>query len=393
MSPTYETELADALELMAVPGEPGKEGRIAEVVREKLLAMGVGAEAICTDQAHRSSELGGETGNLIVRLDGHGRGQRRMISTHLDTVPGCVGSKPRRAGGRVVNDAPGKALGVDARAGCAVVLAAARALAGRRGDHPPWTLVFFVQEEIGLVGSRWLDVALLGEPLPAMAFNFDGGEPEEVTAAVIGTERLHITVRGVAAHSSRPIRGISAAVIGVRAAAEMADAGWHGPIDRPEGRGLANLGILRGGTGSNVVMPELYALVEARSHEKDFRSRIIAEWTGAFRRAVEQANAEADQAAGQARVDFAPGPVYDPYALPDDAPVVRAALDAARRAGLEPRRVTDDGGQDSAWIVAHGIPAVGLGFGARASHSEDEWMDVVRFQQACRLAVELASAG
>ena len=30
MTPTGETELTDALELMAVPGEPGKEGQIAQ---------------------------------------------------------------------------------------------------------------------------------------------------------------------------------------------------------------------------------------------------------------------------------------------------------------------------------------------------------------------------
>ncbi|KKK81173.1 hypothetical protein LCGC14_2816150, partial [marine sediment metagenome] len=191
MSVTDDIDIQNVLELLAVPGEPGKESRIAGGVREKLLAMGVPAEAICSDQAHRSSEIGGETGNLIVRLEGRGQGERRMLSTHLDTVPGAVGCKPRLAGDRVVNDAAGRALGADARAGCAVLLAAARALLELRGDHPPRTLVFFVQEEIGLVGARWLDVSMLGDPAPAMAFNFDGGDPAKIATAIIGAERLH----------------------------------------------------------------------------------------------------------------------------------------------------------------------------------------------------------
>ena len=389
---THDPDLANVLELLAVPGEPGKEGEIARVVRENLLRAGVPSDCVVTDDAHRKSTSSGEVGNLIIRLDGHGRGERRMLSTHLDTVPGAVGCRPRVQGGRVVNAAPGKALGADARAGCAVLLGAARALVARGGDHPPWTLVFFVQEEIGLAGARWLDVGLLGEPRPAMCFNFDGADACELTRKVIGAERLHITVTGVAAHTMTPRRGISAAEIGARAAAEMMEAGWHGAIEQPGGRGLANLGVLRGGTGSNVVMPELYALIEARSHNKAFRSAIIAAWKEAFRRAVDRANAEATGADGRADVTFAPGPVYDPYELPADAPVVRAAAEAIRRIGLRPTRVDDDGGQDTAWVVAHGIPAVGLGFGGRAAHSPDEWLDLEQFRLSCRLAVELVNA-
>ncbi len=391
MSTTGDIDVQNVLELMAVPGESGHEGQMAARIREKLREMGVPEECIVTDQANRASEIGGETGNLIVRLDGRGTGERRMLTTHLDTVPGAVGCRPRLEGGRIVNDAPGRALGADARAGCAVLLAAARALQATGGDHPPRTLVFFVQEEIGLVGARHLDVSLLGRPRPAMCFNFDGAEPDEVDVAVVGTERLHVTVTGVAAHTSRPWKGISAAAIACRASAEMMDGGWHGVIDRPEGKGLANLGILRGGTGSNVVMPELYALLEARSHDKAFRSHIIETWRQAFTRAVERANAEGDRAEGAASVSFKPGPIYDPYVLPEDAPVVQAAAEALRRIGLELKPLIDDGGQDSAWIVAHGIPAVGLGFGARAAHSPDEWLDVERFGLACRLAVELAT--
>ena len=393
MNAIDDVDLKNVMELMAVPGEPGKEADVARLVRQKLIALGVPAGNIVSDQAHRRSEIGGQVGNLIVRFPGRGEGPCRMLATHLDTVPGAVGCKPRLQGDRIVNDAAGKALGADARAGCAVLLAAARALVELAGDHPPRVLVFFVQEEIGLVGSRWLDVELLGEPRPEMCFNFDGAEATEVVRAVIGTERLHITVRGVAAHSSTPRRGISAAAIQARAMAELVDAGWHGVVDGPEGRGLANLGVIHGGTGSNVVMPELYALFEARSHNRDFRRRIVEVWKEAFRRQVQRANDEACCAEGRAEVSFRPGPVYDPYALPENAPVVQAAVDAIRRAGCEAKLIIDDGGQDSAWVVAHGIPAVGLGFGGRAAHSVDEWLDVEQFKLACKVAAGLAKAG
>ena len=393
MTDREDAALRDLLDLLPVPGEPGRERGIAEVVRARLLEMGVPESGMRFDTANRRSEIGGEVGNLIVHIDGRGGGERRMLSSHLDTVPGAVGSKPRVEGDRVVNDEPGRCLGGDARAGCAVMLAGARRLMEMKGEHPPWTLAFFVQEEIGLVGARWLDVELLGDPLPAMCFNFDGGDVCEVTSSVIGTERMHVDVSGVASHTQATRRGISASEIFCRAAAECQAGGWHGVVEQSGGKGLANVGVLRGGTGSNVVMPELYALLEARSFDRDFREEILETWRAALRASAEGANAERPEAAGRAEVSFRQGPIYDPYALAADHPAVLAASEAVRAVGLEPKLVDDWGGQDTAWITAHGVPAVGMGFGGRKAHTPEEFVDLNEFKRACALTEKLVSAG
>ncbi len=382
----------DLLTLLAIPGPPVEEAAVAEHLRRALLAAGVDVACITTDDAARQSEYGGNTGNLIVRLDGQRSGPRRMFSAHMDTVPGAVGAMPRldEAGGRIVNDAPGKALGGDNRTGCAVLLHVARTLCQRRGDHPPTTLVFFVQEEVGLVGSRGLDVARLGAPKPAMCFNFDIDDADEFITAVIGTERFTIDIDGVAAHSGiNPADGVSAALIAAAALAELAQGGWHGVIAKPEGRGTANVGILRGGTGSNVVMPALHILAEARSYDVPFRKSIIRVWQEAFVRA---AAACRNRGGVAGKVRFGSGPTYEAFALDAEAPVVQAALAAARRCGLSPRCVSNDGGMDANWIVAHGIPTVTIGCGQRHIHMPAEEVDLRQFTLACRLAVELATA-
>jgi len=46
---------------------------------------------------------------------------------------------------------------------------------------------------------------------------------------------------------------------------------------------------------------------------------------------------------------------------------------------------------DTCQIVAHGIPAVGLGMGEYLAHSADEWIDVPKFLKSCDLAVALAA--
>jgi tripeptide aminopeptidase len=292
-------------------------------------------------------------------------------------------------GGRIVNDAPGKALGGDNRTGCAVVLQVARALCERCGDHLPTTLVFFVQEEVGLVGARGLDLSRLGQPKPAMCFNFDGHDADEFVTAVIGAERFTIDIEGIPAHSGiNPFDGVSAGVIAAYALAELAHFGWHGVIEKPEGRGTANVGIMRGGTGSNVVMPAMHILAEARSHDLSFRKKIIAAWQEEFAR---QARARHNRAGESGRVRFGPGPTYEAFALEPEAPVILAAQAAAQRCGLDPRCVSNDGGMDANWIVAHGIPAMTIGAGQRSVHTPAETIDLRQFELGCRLAVDLAT--
>ncbi len=378
----------DLLNLLAIPGPPGDEAKVAEHLRAVLLKLGVSPECIIHDDAHRQSEYGGACGNLIVRLDGHGRGERRLFSAHMDTVPGCVGAVAKLGDGKIVNTAEGKALGGDNRTGCACVLQVARTLLDRKGDHPPTTLVFFVQEEVGLVGSRGLDLSKLGEPKPSVGFNFDGHYPEEFLIAVTGTERFTIDIEGIAAHSGmNPEDGVSAALILSDALVELDRAGWHGAISKPEGEGRANVGTLRGGTGSNVVMPALHILAEARSHDPVFRARIIAAWKDAFQRsAAHQRNREGKSGT----VTFGPGPTYEAYALPDDAPVVRLALTAAERIGLKPKLISDYGGNDANWLAGHGIPAITIGCGQRHVHMPAEEIDLANFLRACDLARALA---
>jgi len=383
-----ETALTDLLELLTISGPPSEEATVAAHLCEKLRALGIPDEHMVFDRAQNQSEYGGNTGNLIVHLNGHGRGERWMFSTHMDTVPGAVGTQPAIEGEWIVSKTPDKALGGDNRAGCALLLQVAKMLQRRNGDHPPVTLVFFIQEEVGLVGARGMDLALLGTPSPAFCFNFDGGAPDELVTTVIGTERFNIHIEGLAAHAgSRPEMGVSAAMIASTAMAKLYEGGWHGQIVKPEGEGSANVGILNGGTGSNVVMPNLHILAEARSHSPEFRKTIINTWKDAFTQAAASiTNSEGTKGS----VNFSPGPTYEPYDLPPDAPVIRAAMEAAKQCDLKATCVTNNGGMDANWIVAHGIPALTIGVGQQNAHTPQERLHLPRFHTACRLAVTLA---
>ena len=138
------------MDLMAIPGRSCHESLVAEWIRKQLQKAGVPASSISTDTAHRRSPAGGELGNLIVRIKGTAPGPHRLLMAHMDTVPLAVGCKPIRKGDIIRPASRTTALGGDNRAGCAAVLTAITEVKRQKLPHPPLTLLFTVQEEIGL---------------------------------------------------------------------------------------------------------------------------------------------------------------------------------------------------------------------------------------------------
>lgn len=374
------------LEMLPIPGRSGQEGRLVQFVTQRLRQAGARAEWIRTDQAHRQSPLGGESGNLILKLPGTRRGPRRLLMAHLDTVPLCVGAVPVVQGDLIKPADPQTALGADDRAGAAVVLTAALEVLERGLPHPPLTFLWTVQEEVGLFGARFLQTSLLGKP--QLAFNFDGGSFEKATVGATGGYRMDLRVTGRASHAGNaPEKGVSAIAIAALAIAELHREGWHGRIEKRGRTGTSNVGVIHGGEATNVVTPEVHLRAEARSHDPAFRQRIVRAIEKAFRDAARQVRSS-EGARGhveiQGRLD------YEAFRLADREPCVLAAEAAVRAVGGQPMRAITDGGLDANWMTARGIPTVTLGCGQRNPHTTEELLERSTFRQACRVALRLA---
>jgi tripeptide aminopeptidase len=387
--PNLERALSLALELMALPGRSGEEAQVAACVRQHLLQAGAPAAAIQTDSAHLRAPQRGDTGNLILKLPGTSRGPRRMLSAHLDTVPICVGAVPVVQDGFVRAASAQTGLGGDDRAGVAVTLTAALEILEHRLPHPPLTFVWFVQEETGLHGSRCVTKSLLGGP--RLAFNWDGGPAAKVTIGATGGYRLSIDITGVAAHAGvAPQWGVSAITIAALAIADLHRGGWLGAVQKGRCRGTSNVGVIRGGEATNVITDRVTLKAEARSHNPQFRQRIVTEIEKAFARAageVQNVMGAAGHAQFDGRLD------YEAFALSPDEPCVVAAEAAVRALGREPERAISNGGLDANWTVRHGIPTVSLGCGQLNVHTVTESLDIKEFHDACRIALRLATGG
>lgn len=377
------------LELLGVTGPSGREAEIVELVVQKLRQAGAPRDWIHTDQAHRRSPFGGQVGNLVLRLPGAGRGRRRLLMAHLDTVPLAEGAVPVVRGRYVVPADPHTALGADDRSGAAVLLWTAMEILRKRLPHPPLVFVWTVQEEVGLYGARNLKLALLGKP--QLAFNFDGGSPEKVTVGATGGYRMAIDVEGVAAHAgSSPEEGVSAIAIASLAIAELHQQGWHGLIQKGGRSGTSNVGVVQGGQATNVVTPQVEVRAEARSHDPAFRRRIVQAIQRAFRKAAREVR-NCHGVTGKVLIDGRLD--YESFLLPTSDPSVLAAEAAVRRVGGQPARVVSNGGLDANWLSARGIPTVTLGCGQIGQHTAGERLDLDQFRRACDVALCLATGG
>jgi tripeptide aminopeptidase len=369
--------------LMTIPGPSTREQAVADFIIAALTKAGMAKSVITFDSAHRRSRYGGECGNLIIKLPGTARGPRRMLVAHMDTVPLCVGCKPIQRGGWIRAADPHTALGADNRSGVAAVLTAAMHLLEHKLPHPPLTLLFPVQEELGLVGARFVAKGKLGHP--KFAFNFDGGAPDKLTIGATGAYRMTITIRGIASHAGvRPEHGVSAITIAAVAIADLQRHGWLGKISKKQGQGTSNVGMIESGDAVNVVPNHAVVRTEVRSHHKRFRKHVLDQFIKSFQAAAKQVRNEKG-ARGSVTIDHHLD--YEAFELKRDSPCVREA----QRAVGETMLNVCNGGLDANWLTSAGIPTVTLGAGQQNAHTVDEALHIDSFHRACHAAVRLAT--
>jgi tripeptide aminopeptidase len=373
---------------MSIRGKSGEEQTVADFIVQQLTAAGAKPNSIKFDRANQRSPVEGQTGNLIFKMPGTIRRPRRLLMAHMDTVPICVGCRPIRNGKLVFSADPKTALGADDRAGCAVVLQTALRILRDKPKHPPLTFLWTVQEEIGLHGAKHVSVSMLGKP--ALAFNWDGGNPTKLTVGATGGYRLQIEVEGVASHAGNaPEEGVSAIVIASLAIADLQANGWHGLVLKKGKRGSTNVGMIHGGNATNVVANRVTLRAEARSHDPKFRKTIVQAIEKAFQQAAKQV-----KSAGGARgtVTVRRHLDYEAFQLGPREPCVAAAKGAADAVGAKPVTQVINGAVDANAMALHGVPTVTLGCGQMNPHMVSESLDMTEFETACEIGWRLATA-
>ena len=321
------------------------------------------------------ARIGGDANNLIVTLKGSlDHAPRIFLSAHFDTVEPTAGLMIREEDGVLMSDGT-TILGADDKSGMAPMIEAVRHFLDSGEPHGDVVLLLSVAEEIGLKGAGALDIQSLGLDY---GYVLDTGPPVGSFVTRTAThDNLTITVRGRPAHAGKdPENGINALQVAARAIEGMR-LGRIGPET------TANLGIVSGGTGVNVVMPSVTIRAEARSTSLEDLDAQVAHMTERFESAAREFGAT---------VEFVHDRHYASYRVADSEEVVQVAQEAARALGLSGTLRTTLGGSDANVFNAKEVPSIVVATGMVAIHTHEERISRADLVLTAELCVELIRA-
>lgn len=335
--------------LCRIPSATGDERAVADWISRELSGFGLAVEEDAAGTA-----VGSDAGNLLARIEG--RGARTMLlCAHMDTVPLTAPVEPiqRDSGWENANDG---ILGADNKAAVAAILEVARLLtAGAAKPEVGVELLFTVAEETGLNGAREFDVSRLES---AFGYVFDHASPiGEIITASPTHVGIEATIRGRAAHAGlEPERGVNAIVAAARAVVNM-------PQGRLDAETTANVGIVRGGTATNVVADLCTVSAEVRGVEQTQVDRYVTEAIDALQDAADSAGCDLDLNVRQ---------LFTGYRLGSREYSVALASKALRRLGYQPRPRSSGGGSDANALRLSGFACTNLANGTERAHQRTE---------------------
>ncbi|MFL5871797.1 MAG: M20/M25/M40 family metallo-hydrolase [Solirubrobacterales bacterium] len=352
--------------LCEIASPTGDERAVADAVAAEL--RGVGVEVTEDDSAGRARA---GAGNLIARVPGTGEGWIAFFA-HLDTVPHPEPIEVELADG-VFRSRGETILGADNKAAVTVLAE----LAARHVTLPAAVgleLVFTVAEEDGLRGAKEVDLGALRSPF---GFVLDHASPiGEVIIAAPTYQRLQAHFEGTEAHAGiRPEDGRSAIV----AAAAAVNAMTLGRIDEQT---TANVGVIEGGTATNVVAGDCHIDCEARSLDDAMASQTLSSMADACTWAASE---------HQCDVDLEITEMFRAYRLSPSAAQLQLARAALDRCGIEPRDVVTGGGSDANALIARGFDAVLLANGTEANHTPQESVAAARIVEMLDVCEAIAA--
>lgn len=395
MKPDRQRLLQTFLDLVRIPSPSRRERACADAIRARLEGMGYTVEE---DEA--ASVVGGNCGNLFVRVPATAPRPAIFLSAHIDTVEsGNTPIRPLLQGASIHSDGT-SILGADDKTGVAVLMEMLTVL--REDDIPHGELLvsFSVAEELELLGA----LAIHPQRYAAcdMGIVLDHAAPTDILLGAPTKMALRLLVKGIGGHGAFPERRINAAHVLARTVGRL-------PSRRLDAHSTANLGILRSGSAINIIPDEAYAEYELRSHRDDLLNHHLAHILTQIEESVREARIRVepdaalnnpglgdDPASGgevrAATVDVDVCTCYLHYRHAEEAPPVKRLQDAIRATGELPCLVVAQGGSDANVLNARGLPTVVVGCGMHGAHSVRERADLDEMAHCVEILMHAISA-
>jgi tripeptide aminopeptidase len=320
------------------------------------------------------SELGGNCGNLYAFLPGKLNKPPLLFSAHMDTVEPAKGKRGILHEDGLITSGGDTILGADDAAGISVILEALTRLDEEGKPRRDIELLFPVAEEIYGLGSRIADYSRIISK-EAYVLDLSGAIGEAANAAPTIMSFVQV-IRGKSSHAGfAPNEGAHAIRACAKAIAQM-------PAGQLKPGLTCNIGVVSGGTASNIIPDLCEAKGEIRSlkHEDAL----------ALAEKIEALFAEEAIAAGCTAEFFKTCPIKA-YETRMESPVALRFERACKAVGAPCHIHSTMGGSDNNNFALHGIEGLVIACSMHEVHSAREYSRLNELELCVRLVMALMS--
>ena len=341
----------------------------------------LGADHIFEDNS--SPVTGSDTGNYVVRFAGSRQDLDPVFfNCHLDVIGPCHGVKVRKVDD-IFYSSGSTVLGADDKAGIAILLEVITSFLEQGISFAPVEFLFTTCEEIGLLGAKAFDPALLHAQY---GYALDSTGIDNVIKGAPAAHTVIAEIYGLASHAGlRPQHGINAIQLAAQSIASLK----LGLVDHET---TANIGIIDGGSAVNIIPDHVKVQGEIRSHSLEKLSFYIDQFRSVFQKNIDCWSDPAGLISAFPSLHFTSPMQYPLMRLEDDNP----ALLRARRAGDSLSRslhfINAGGGSDANIFNSFGLSTAILGIGMQHVHSTSECISLSHMLRTAELVVSILTS-
>jgi tripeptide aminopeptidase len=361
--------LKNFLEILSIKSPSRNEEEITRVVGLKLKELGL---SVNVDNC--GTRFGSNSGNLIgfYRTKNPSGGKPLFIAAHVDTV-GLNGDViPVISDGKIYNKNRKCILGGDDKVAVAAIIEALTVVKENNLSTGDIYVIFTICEEIGLLGSKCLDMNLVKADY-GFALDSDGDIGDIINRGPYQNS-INADFKGKEAHAGvEPEKGINA----IKAASIALCNMKLGRIDRES---TSNVGKITGGTARNIVAGESKIELEARSLNLSRLDRITGSMVNCLKKSASKTGAV---------LDYEIIREYDGFEVNKDEVPVVVAEHAIKKLGIKPRIASSGGGSDVNIFNSKGKKSVNLSSGMEKIHTSDEYVKVEEIIKLAELIAEI----
>jgi tripeptide aminopeptidase len=363
--------LNDFIEILKIKSPSKNEMELGSYVLKRLEKLGVQAKMDAI-----GNKIGGNAGNIIGFLASNDKSKKIPVffGAHLDTVPLGGEILPEIKNGKLFNADKNCILGGDDKVAVAAILEALEVIRENNIKTSGIYIVFTVGEEIAILGAKNID---LKEIKAKYGFVFDGeGDIGTIFNEAPYHDTMEFSITGKAVHAGiEPERGINSIKVAAEAISNL-------KLGRIDSESTCNIGIINGGTATNIIPEKTYVKAEARSLNPEKLDRITNDIKTGFLRSAEKYGAKLKIKVEREYKGFK----FDSKVVP-----IVMASKALKNMGIEPVIRSTGGGSDVNIYNAKGKVSVDLSSGMEKVHSSNEYVKIAELEKLAVLILEICT--